>query len=205
MAQKLNKIKVDEKDLNDIINKDPILSEYIKSSPKPVRYYAESLFIAIVQAFIGQLISNKASASIYNKLETLLGEVSEDMFINAKEEDIIACGVYKKKYDQIYNIAQNLRSGILDARDLSLKSDEEVVKILLNYSGIGLWTAEMILMHGLRRTDVLAYGDFGVRSGIMKVYSLDSLSKTEFNKIKDRLSPHGTIASLYFWQAHTKE
>lgn len=63
----------------------------------------------------------------------------------------------------------------------------------------------MLLIHGLRRPGVLAYGDLGIRNGIVKVYGLQNLNKEQFNVIKERLSPFNTIASLYFWQAYTGE
>ena len=201
----MNKIKISKKDLESLKAKDPILSKYIEESLIPSRYYADSFFISIVQALIGQLISNKSASTIYSRLNKLLNTVTVDNFLNEAEANIIACGIYKKKYDQIQIIAKSVKSGILDARELILLTDKEIIEILSNYAGIGLWSAQMIMMHGLKRPDILAFGDFGVRSGIMKVYGLDSLCKSEFNEIKKRLSPYGTIASLYFWQAHTKE
>lgn len=201
----MNKFKINKEDLKALQALDPTLSKYIESAPQPIRYYADSFFIAIVQALIGQLISNKSAETIYSRLENLLGKVTEENFLKEKENNIIACGVYKKKYDQIYKIAKDLREDILNFKQLKTKSDEEVAEILCKYPGIGLWSAEMIMLHGLRRPNILAFGDFGVRSGIMNVYGLKSLSKKEFLEIKNRLSPYGSLASLYFWQAHVKE
>lgn len=201
----MNKIIIDKKDLKALKALDPILSKHINKMPIPLRYYAESFFISVVETIVGQLISTKSATTIYNRLENLLGEVNVYNYINAKEEDIIACGIYKKKYDQIYNIAKSIKSGILDFHELKVKSGDEVIEILTAYPGIGLWSAEMILMHGLRHPDILAFGDLGIRNGIKKVYGLDDLSKKDFLVIKERLSPYGTLASMYFWQAYAKE
>ncbi len=201
----MNKIIINKKDLEALKALDPILSNYIEESNIPSRYYADSFFISIVQALIGQLISTKSALTIYNRLNQLLGTINEENFLNEPEANIIACGIYKKKYDQIQIIAKSIKNGILDARELILLTDEKIIENLVKYPGIGLWSAEMIMMHGLKRPNILAFGDFGVRSGIEKVYNLDSLTKKEFIEIKKRLSPYGTIASLYFWQAHMKE
>ena len=201
----MNKIPITDVDLNALKALDPILSKHIETVPKPVKYYAESFFICIVTTLIGQLISSKSAETIYNRLESLLEEVNVENFLAAAESEVIECGIYKKKYDQIYKIAKNLRSGILDFQDLVLKDDKEVEEILCQYPGVGKWSAEMIMIFGLKRKDIISFGDFGVRSGIKKVYNLDSLSKKEFKEIKSRLSLYGTIASLYFWQAHMKE
>ena len=201
----MSSLVIDKKDLKALKALDPVLSKYIDSVPIPTRNYADSFFISIVKTIIGQLISNKAAATIYSRLEVLLSEVSVENYLNTDKLNIIKCGIYKKKYDQIYNIAKSINNGILDFRQLVDKSDTEVIQILTSYPGVGLWSAEMIRMSGLKHPDVLAYGDLGIRNGIKKVYGLNSLSKQDFLVIKDRLSPYGTIASLYFWQAYMKE
>lgn len=205
MVPRLPKIEINKSDLNALKALDPVLSKYIESTSKPERFFANSFFEAVVSTIIGQLISTKAAATIYSRLQKLIGEINVDNFLSVSKDKVIACGIYNKKYMQIYNIAISLESGILDFQELSLKSDKEIIEILTQYPGIGQWSAEMILLFGMKRKDVLAYSDFGIRSGIKIIYNLENLSKVEFNIIKKRLSPYGSLASLYFWQAHTKE
>lgn len=138
-------------------------------------------------------------------MEDLLIEVNEDKYLEFSKEDIVTCGISSKKYETIYNLTYDLKYDILDYQELSEQSDEEIIELLTAYPGIGLWSAEMLLIHGLRRPDVLAYGDLGIRNGIVKVYGLQNLNKEQFDVIKERLSPFNTIASLYFWQAYTGE
>lgn len=196
---------ISEEDLVALKALDPVLSAYIETVNVPSRDYAISPFEGIVSTIISQLISKAAANTIYNRLLDLLGEITVEKFLAADSKKVIACGISAKKYTYIDNIAKNIKSGILDFQTLKTKDYTEVIEILTSYLGIGLWSAEMILIHSLKHPDILAYGDFGIRSGIMKVYGLDDLSKAEFNKIKKRLSPYGTIASLYFWQAHSGE
>lgn len=205
MVLKLHKIEISKSDLIALKALDPVLSKYIENSPKPERYYANSFFESVVSTIIAQLISTKSAETIFGRLKKLLKDVNVDNFLSANKEEVIACGIYDKKYKQIYNIAKKLESGILDFQELSYKSDKEVVKILTQYPGIGQWSAEMIMLFGMRRKDVLSYNDFGIRSGIKIIYNLEELSKNDFNIIKQRLSPYGSLASLFFWQAHMKE
>ena len=201
----MNKIEINKKDLEALKALDPVLSEYIDNSEMPIRYYDNSFFECVTKTLIGQLISKKAADSIYQNLKHLLKQVSAKNFIEKDKEEIINCGIYEKKYNQILTVAKDVKSGILDAQQLALSNDQKIVKTLCKYPGIGPWSAEMILLFGLKRKDILSFNDFGIRSGVKKVYDLKTLSKVDFEKIKKRLSPYGSLASLYFWQAHTKE
>lgn len=201
----MNKIDISKADLRALKSKDEVLAKYIDSVDIPIRYTSDTFFIEVVKTLIGQLISTKAASTIYTRLEDLLLEVNEDNFLNEKKSAIIACGVSERKYSYVSKIASDIKYGILDYQDLYEKSDEEIINILMAYPGIGLWSAEMLLIHGLKRPDVLAYGDLGIRKGICEVYGLETLSKDDFYLIKERLSPYGTIASLYFWKAYSGE
>ncbi len=201
----MRKLEIHPDDLEQLKSKDDVLKKYIESVEIPERYGSDTLFQEICKTVIGQLISTKAADTIYSRLEDLLIEVNEDKYLEFSKEDIVTCGISSKKYETIYNLAYDLKYDILDYQELSKQSDEEIIELLTAYPGIGLWSAEMLLIHGLRRPDVLAYGDLGIRNGIVKVYGLQNLNKEQFDVIKERLSPFNTIASLYFWQAYTGE
>lgn len=201
----MSKIVISETDLNALKSKDEVLAKYIDSVDIPLRYTSETFFIEVVKTLIGQLVSTKAASTIYSRLDDLLTIVNEDNFLNADKNEVLACGISERKYSYVSKIASDMKYGILDYQDLYDKSDEEIINILIAYPGIGLWSAEMLLIHGLKRPDVLAYGDLGIRKGICEVYGLEELSKDDFNLIKERLSPYGTIASLYFWKAYSGE
>lgn len=201
----MNKLVINLEDVEKLKALDNVLATYINSSPIPDRDCGETIFIEIVQTIIGQLVSTKAAATIYRRLKDLLGEVNELNFINEPKENIVACGVSEKKYTNIHKLASHMNCGILDFQQMECKSDEEIIELLCHYPGIGLWSAEMILIFGLKRPNVLSFGDLGIRRGICKIYGFDELSRADFVDIKDRLSPFGTIASLYFWQAYSGE
>ncbi len=75
-----------------------------------------------------------------------------------------------------------------------------MVEILTSLKGVGVWTAEMLLIFSLERADVLSWGDFAIKRSIMKLYNLDSLSKEQFETYRKLFSPYNTVASLYLWE-----
>ena len=90
-------------------------------------------------------------------------------------------------------------SGELDLDAVAKMPDAEVIDTLSSLRGIGVWTAEMLLLFTLQRPDVLSYGDLGIHRGMRMVYRHRKITKKLFEKYRRRLSPCGSIASLYFW------
>lgn len=77
--------------------------------------------------------------------------------------------------------------------------DEEAVEALSSLKGVGVWTAEMILLFCMQRPDILSFGDLAIQRGMRMVYHHRKIDKKLFEKYRRRLSPYGSTASLYFW------
>ena len=73
-------------------------------------------------------------------------------------------------------------------------SDEEVVEALVTAPGIGRWTAEMFLIFGLKRPNVLALGDVGLQRAAMLLYG------DELQNCQHLWEPYKSIASWYLWR-----
>ena len=79
-------------------------------------------------------------------------------------------------------------------------SDSEIIEALTAISGVGVWTAQMLLIFSLMRPDVVSYGDLAIRRGMMNMYGLRELSKEKFERYAKHYSPYGSVASLYLWE-----
>ena len=104
-----------------------------------------------------------------------------------------------KKAVTIAGIANVVLSGELDLDALRASPDDDVVTRLTALDGIGLWTAEMILIFSLGRGDVVSWGDLAIRRGMTRLYGLETLTRGQFLRYRERYSPHGSVASLYLW------
>lgn len=89
--------------------------------------------------------------------------------------------------------------GEISFANLKEMADEEIIDTLSSLRGIGVWTAEMLLLFSLCRPDVVSWGDGAIRRGMMNLYGLKTLSKEQFERYRKRYSPHGSVASLYLW------
>ncbi|NLY31532.1 MAG: DNA-3-methyladenine glycosylase 2 family protein, partial [Firmicutes bacterium] len=66
--------------------------------------------------------------------------------------------------------------------------------------GVGVWTAEMLLIFSLNRPNILSYNDLAIRRGITNLYGLKELTRDQFEKYRARYSPYCSVASLYLWE-----
>ncbi len=79
-------------------------------------------------------------------------------------------------------------------------TDDEIIKDLTKLRGVGVWTAEMLMMFSLNRLNILSYNDLIIKKSICRLYGLEKLSKKDYLYYKDLFSPYGSIASLYLWE-----
>jgi DNA-3-methyladenine glycosylase II len=98
------------------------------------------------------------------------------------------------------DIAEAALSGELDLNTFHTLPDDEIIKRLSSLNGIGVWTAEMLLIFSLCRPDVVSWSDLGIRRGMMNLYGLKKLGKEQFERHRRRYSPYGSTASLYLWK-----
>ena len=80
--------------------------------------------------------------------------------------------------------------------------DDAVIEHLIQVKGIGRWTAQMFLIFGLGRLNVMPHGDLGIQVAIRKNYGLRTNPKPKrIDRIAVAWSPYCSIASWYLWQS----
>lgn len=188
-----------QKELEHLRRKDKKLGAAIERRGIIKRAVNLDLFSALVESVVGQQISNKAAVTVCGKLNDLCGmDAGKLHALSAKE--IQTCGMSMRKATYIKNIADAAVNKVIDFDTLSQQSDTEIIEALTAIKGVGVWTAEMLLIFSLMRPDVVSYGDLAIRRGMMLLYGLKELPKEKFQRYAKRYSPYGSIASLYLWE-----
>jgi DNA-3-methyladenine glycosylase II len=111
-------------------------------------------------------------------------------------------GLSAAKAQAILDLAARARDGRLPLDRLAQLSDEEIAAGLTAVRGIGVWTAEMFLIFGVGRLDVLPVGDLGLRAGVQERYGLEGLpGALRLREIAEPWRPYRSIATWYVWRS----
>lgn len=193
-------------ELDHLRRKDRRLGRVIDSAGMIQAEMYPDLFTALVSSVVGQQISGKAAATVWNRVIERFGEITPSRLDRASLEEVQSCGMSFRKAEYVKGIAAACANGGLDLDGLRSLPDDEVVKALVSLKGIGPWTAEMMLIFSLGRKDVVSWGDLAIRRGMMSLYGLEAITKEEFDRRRAIYSPYGSVASLYIWElAHRPE
>lgn len=162
----------------------------------------EAPFAALVRAVANQQLSLKAAATVYGRVVDLCrGEVRPETIRAASDEALRACGLSRAKVAYVRGIADAAAAGDVPLDALDGMDDEEVLATLTALKGVGIWTAQMLLIFTLRRPDVLPTGDLGVRDGARLVKGLaDRPTEPELEELAEPWRPYRSVASWYLWK-----
>lgn len=180
-------------------SKDKILGEVIEKIGHIERVTDTDLFSSVVHHIIGQQISTKAQETIWQRLKDELGEVNAENIYKTDISRLQSLGMSFRKAEYIKDFADKVHSGNFNLQDISEMSDEEAIKALASLKGIGVWTAEMILLFCLQRPDIFSFDDLAIQRGLRMVYHHRKIDRKLFEKYRRRFSPYCSVASLYLW------
>ena len=159
---------------------------------------------ALLRSIVGQQLSTKAARSIYMRVTELFdgSTPTPEQLLAADPEALRAAGLSRAKVAYIRSLAEHVLDGSLHLGGLDDMTDDEVIAELTAVKGLGVWTAHMFLMFHLRRPDVLAVGDLGIRRAVENLYGLEGLPDAEtLVRLGERWAPYRTLACLYLWQS----
>ena len=180
-------------------SKDKALGAVIDAIGHINRAVDPDLFSSVVHHILGQQISTKAQQTLWSRMQDGLGIVAADTLLNAGRNRIQSFGTTFKKADYILDFASKVQSGAFDIEAVKHMPDAEAIAALSSLRGIGVWTAEMILLFCLQRPDIFSYDDLAIRRGLRMVYHHREIDRQRFEKYRRRFSPYCSVASLYLW------
>lgn len=188
-----------EKEITYLKEKDSILGGCIDQIGMIEREVDDDLFSSVVHHIVGQQISTKAQTTIWKRIQNELGTIDAEHVVSAGIEKLQSLGISFRKAGYIMDFAQKVKNGEFDLEGLWEISDEEAIRQLSSLKGIGVWTAEMILLFCMQRPDVLSFQDLAIQRGLRMVYHHRKITPQLFRKYQRRYSPYGSVASLYLW------
>ena len=188
-----------EKELSYLRKKGKRLCEVIDRIGHIDRTVDTGLFSSVVHHIIGQQITAKAQETVWQRMRDTLGEVSAETVLAAGIPELQSLGMTFRKAEYITDFAAKVHFGAFDLDAVWHMSDGDAIHALSGLKGIGVWTAEMILLFCMQRQDVLSCDDLAIQRGLRMVYHHRKIDRGLFEKYRRRFSPYGSVASLYLW------
>ena len=180
--------------------KDKKLGQIIEQVGPIQREVDPDLFSSVVHHIVGQQISTKAQATIWNRLREAFGALTPQAILDTGVPALQAFGMSFRKAEYITDFAEKIRSGAFNLESVKYMSDADAIRALSSLKGIGVWTAEMILLFCLQRPNVFSYDDLAIQRGLRMVYHHRKIDRKLFEKYHRRFSPYCSVASLYLWE-----
>ena len=188
-----------ETELSYLKKKDKRLGAIIDRVGRVERVVDTDLFSSVVHHIVGQQITTKAQETIWRRLRETLGEVNAETVLAAGVPALQSLGMTFRKAEYITDFAERVHSGAFDPESIRQKSDEDAIRELSALKGIGVWTAEMILLFCMQRPNIFSYDDLAIQRGLRMVYHHRKIDRKLFEKYRRRFSPYCSVASLYLW------
>jgi DNA-3-methyladenine glycosylase II len=161
-------------------------------------------FDYVVRCIVGQQLSGKAAATIYQRVRELYGDryPTPAQLLGTPDATLRAAGLSGRKVEYVKELAGRTQARSIDILRIHEMPDDDVVETLVSVRGIGRWTAQMVLMFRLGRPDILPELDLGVQKAVQRLQRMRKLPTPEkLQKIGAKWAPYRTYASWYLWRS----
>jgi DNA-3-methyladenine glycosylase II len=150
-----------------------------------------------------QQISVVAALAIWGRFLTLLGgRVRAAELAASTDEELRGVGMSGAKSRALRELGAAVVAGDFDPDGLDHLDDDAAQARLVELRGIGPWSAQMFLLHELRRPDVFPAGDVGLRTALGRLEGLATPpTQPETVALALRWSPYRSYAAAHLWRS----
>ncbi len=161
----------------------------------------------LLRAIVGQQISVKAAASVWNKIVDLIKIIEPNKVLSTSKEKLKLCGLSKQKTQYILNISEHFKiNNIIDDTYWEERTYLSVYEELITIKGIGPWTAEMFGMFYLLEKDIFPLKDVGILRAMYQLYNNgERIDIDKIVKISDTWKPYRSVACWFLWRSIDSE
>ena len=192
-----------EKSVKYLANIDPIMGGLIAKVGLIELPVPQSNFESLVDSIVSQQVSVQAAATIRQRIyEAIDFDIRPERMLKTPPEVFRIAGLSRQKTTYMAALAEAFLQDPHAYNNLHELPNEEVVQLLTQIKGIGVWTAQMFMMFNLLREDIFPVSDLGVRRAVEKYYFQGEKQEHEILMKKAEIwRPHRTVASFYLWRS----
>ena len=189
--------------LDAIAAQEPAIARALELCGYPEPRIRSTGYATLLRTIVGQQVSVAAAASVWAKLEALLGEdMAADALLAADFDSLRACGLSRQKQGYARSLCELVTSGELDLGNLPA-DDEAAITELIQIKGIGRWSAEIYLLFAEGRADIWPAGDLAVQAGLHKLLGLTERPSEKLTReLGEAWRPHRGAAAIFTWHCY---
>jgi DNA-3-methyladenine glycosylase II len=186
--------------LDELAAREPGFAEALARTGYPEPRIRPRGYATLLRTIVGQQLSVKAAASIWNKLEAGLGDLTDpSVMLRSDEAMLRSFGLSRQKISYAQSLAKLVVKGALNFEALP-QDDEAAIALLTEVKGIGRWSAEIYLLFAEGRQDIWPAGDLAVQIEIGRLLGLpDRPSERAIRKLAENWRPHRGAAAILAW------
>jgi len=182
---------------------EPGMARALQIAGYPEPRIRETGYATLLRTIVGQQVSVASAASVWAKLEALLGDtIAPEVLLAAEFDALRACGLSRQKQGYVRSLCELVVAGTLDLDNLP-RDDEDAIAQLVRIKGIGRWSAEIYLLFAEGRPDIWPAGDLAVQAGLHKILGLaERPSEKEARILAEPWRPHRGAAAIFTWHCY---
>ena len=185
-----------------LARRDPVLASIIRAHPSIALRSRGDAFQTLARSVVGQQISVKAADSVWRRFSETVVDIGPATVMRAGAERLRACGLSQRKVEYLTDLAGHFASGSVDPAGWKALDDETVIEQLIRVRGVGRWTAEMVLIFGLLRPNVLPLDDLGLQRAVgLHYFSGRRVSVRTIRRLALKWEPWCSVATWYLWRS----
>jgi DNA-3-methyladenine glycosylase II len=158
-------------------------------------------FTELALHIVSQQISTTAALTIFSRLRAALQqEVTPERIVAAGDDALRAAGLSGAKARSLRDLSERVLDGRLSFERIAGGDDAAAQAELEEVRGVGPWSAQMFLLHHLRRPDVFPAADIGLLRGAQSAFTPERRpTALELAQRADRWRPFRSYAAALLW------
>jgi DNA-3-methyladenine glycosylase II len=154
----------------------------------------------LLQAIVGQQISNQAAAAIWNRLRVIEGALDPARLLTLPDTALRAAGLSRPKITSARALAAAFAEGRLSTAALHEMDDEAAILAIAAVPGMGRWTAEVYLLFAHGRADVFPAGDLALAAAAADIKGLANRpTPKQLRILAEPWQPSRGLAARLLW------
>lgn len=180
--------------------RDPRLAAIHRITGQPGLRLKQPGIAALLFMITEQMISLKAAAAIWQRVEAALAPFDPRELATLDEQTYRACGLSGPKLNTMRALAAAISAGTLDLDRLDIMSDSEAIAHLTAVKGIGEWTAQVYLLSCHGRPDIWPARDLALQAAARAAFELPARpDHRQMNRLAQDWRPARAIAARLLW------